>query len=130
MLVVDANVALYSCNAGRDLSWLGDRELSAPELLWPEFRSAARGAAWRGEITLERSRELVEALDRLELAPRRPRELGLETLRIAEALGWARTYDAEYCALAGLLSCRLVTFDGRLRRGAERLGYVVAPDEL
>lgn len=33
-------------------------------------------------------------------------------------------------ALAALLRCRLVTVDGRLRRGADRLGFVVGPTEL
>ena len=130
MLVVDANVAVYSCNAGRDLGWLSNDELCAPALLWPEFRSAVRGAAWRGEISIERSHQLVAALGRLPVAPRSNRRLGAEALRIAELLGWARSYDAEYCALASLLKCRLVTFDGRLRRGADRLGFVVTPAEL
>jgi predicted nucleic acid-binding protein len=46
------------------------------------------------------------------------------------ALQAAKTYDAEYVALAGLLRCRLVTIDGRLRRGAGRLGFVVLLNEL
>lgn len=50
--------------------------------------------------------------------------------QIAEDFGWAKTYDAEYVALAKELDCRLVTFDGRLRRGANRLGFVVTPAEL
>jgi predicted nucleic acid-binding protein len=49
---------------------------------------------------------------------------------VADELGWAKTYDAEYVALAGLLGCRLVTLDRRLRRGADQLGFVVSPDEL
>ena len=48
----------------------------------------------------------------------------------ADEMGWARTYDAEYVALARLLDCRLVTLDSRLRRGADRLGLVVSPTEL
>ncbi len=130
MLVVDSNIAVYSCHAGRDLRWLGDDELCAPALLWPEFRSAVRGAAWRGEISIERSHELVVALGELTVAQRAGRRMGAEAIRIAELLGWARSYDAEYCALASLLGCRLVTFDGRLRRGADRLGFVITPAEL
>jgi hypothetical protein len=42
--------------------------------------------------------------------------------KLAEEFGWAKTYDAEYVALAKLNNCRLVTVDGRLRRGANRLG--------
>lgn len=45
-------------------------------------------------------------------------------------MGWAKTYDAEYLALAELLKCRFVTLDARLRRGADRLGYVVSPGEI
>lgn len=40
------------------------------------------------------------------------------------------TYDAEYVALADLSGCRLVTLDGRLRRAADSLGFVIGPDEL
>jgi predicted nucleic acid-binding protein len=56
--------------------------------------------------------------------------LGAEAWRIADELRWARTHDAEYVALASLLRCRLVTVDARLRRGADRLGFVVGPTEL
>jgi predicted nucleic acid-binding protein len=59
-----------------------------------------------------------------------PPELADEAWRIADELGWAKTYDAEYLALASLLDCRLVTVDGRLRRGADRLGFVFGPTEL
>jgi predicted nucleic acid-binding protein len=41
---------------------------------------------------------------------------------IADDLGWAKTYDAEYLALASLLRSGLVTLDRRLRSAAERLG--------
>jgi hypothetical protein len=33
-------------------------------------------------------------------------------------------------ATARLLGCRMVTLDARLRRGADRLGFVVTVDEL
>ena len=45
-------------------------------------------------------------------------------------MGWAKTYDAEYLALAELLDCRFVTLDARLHRGAARLGFVLSPTEL
>jgi len=57
-------------------------------------------------------------------------DLGAEAWRIADELGWAKTFDAEYVALAGLLGCRLVTLDARLRRGADRSGRVTSPTEL
>ena len=71
--------------------------------------------------------------DHLRRAPIRPRthpRLDAEAWRVADELGWAKTYDAEYVALARLLGCRLMTLDVRLRRGAARLGFVVGPEDL
>ncbi len=72
----------------------------------------------------------VRALGAKPDRPAAPAKLGAEAWDLANELGWAKTYDAEYVALAGLLKCRLVTLDARLRRGAVRLGYVVGPDEV
>ena len=73
------------------------------------------------------------ALLRLEGAPvssSRPGALGEEAWRVADAFGWAKTYDAEFVALAKLLRCKLVTADARLARATRRLGFVVALTEL
>lgn len=56
--------------------------------------------------------------------------LGRTAWSIARDLGWARTYDAEFVALAQLLDCRLVTLDERLIRGSSRLGRVIHPADL
>jgi len=45
-------------------------------------------------------------------------------------LGWAKTYDAEYVALARTLECSLLTTDRRLQRGAERIVDTVGPSDL
>ncbi len=47
---------------------------------------------------------------------------------LAVRLGWARTYDAEYLALAVRLECPLLTVDARLARTAEQL-VQIAPLE-
>jgi predicted nucleic acid-binding protein len=67
---------------------------------------------------------------KLSIAEHRPDGLAMKAWDVAEEFGWAKTYDAEYVALAMLNDCRLVTVDGRLRRGADRLGFVVTPAEL
>ena len=73
------------------------------------------------------------ARDRLERAPvsrKADSRIGPAVWNIADELGWAKTYDAEYLALARRLGCRAVTLDARLHRGAAGTGLVVSPGEL
>lgn len=130
MLVLDASVAVEVCFAQMTLDELGDPHVCAPALLWSETRSALHELAWRGSVTVADAHRGHEALSQLPVERRDHPQLGGEAWRIADELGWAKTYDAEYVALARLLGCRLVTLDGRLRRGADRLGFVVGPLEL
>ena len=98
--------------------------------MWAEVRSALHEATYRGEIAPDVARTALERLAAAPVTPTNPPELGAEALRIADEFGWAKTYDAEYVALAGLLGCRLVTLDFALRRGTSRLGFVVGPEEI
>ncbi len=129
MLVVDANVAIAACARPSGFDDLPD-DLIGPPLLWSEARSTLHLQATKGEIAVERAEHLHERLNAAPIKRLDPPNLGSETWRIADDLGWGRTYDAEYVALAKLLDCRLVTLDTRLRRGADRLGFIVTPAEL
>jgi predicted nucleic acid-binding protein len=136
MLVVDGSLAVELAldrigeHANEALGNNGD--LIAPPLLWSEVPSALHEMGFRGEI----SNALAElALQRflrkkLGIAGEHPDDLASTAWQIADEFGWAKTYDAEYVALAKLSKCRLVTVDNRLRRGADRLGFVVTPAEL
>ena len=86
--------------------------------------------AWRGTVTSEEAQELFTAVAAAPIAVRRPRELRRRAWEIADRMGWAKTYDAEYCALAELLGATLVTADGRLRASGARLGYVETLGEV
>jgi predicted nucleic acid-binding protein len=130
MLVVDASVALSASFTAEGFGELPDDELVAPPLMWSEARSALHELTWRGEVAHDDAATTRTRLDVCPVSSRNPRKLGQEAWRVADELGWAKTYDAEYVALARLLGCRLVTLDQRLRRGADRLGLVVGPTEL
>lgn len=132
MLVVDASLLVDWCIAPSEvqLATLISDTLCAPPLMWSEARSVLHECAWRGELTAEEADRARARLGDADVKLEIPPGLADEAWRIADELGWAKTYDAEYVALASLLGCRLVTVDSRLRRGADRLGFVVGPTEL
>jgi predicted nucleic acid-binding protein len=136
MLIVDASLAVELSldrtgeRASKSLD--NDGELIAPPLLWSEVPSVLHEMAFRGDISTALADLALQKFlgNKLKITERRPDDLMSAAWQIAEEFGWAKTYDAEYVALARLLNCRLVTLDGRLRRGADRLGFVVTPAEL
>lgn len=130
MLVVDASTAVAVSLHSKGFARFGAEELVAPPMLWPEVRSVLHEMQWRGQLTRDVAKASLEAFHAASIDQRNPRGLGQRAWRIADDFGWAKTYDAEYVALAELIGCRLVTLDGRLRRATARLGFVVALDDL
>jgi predicted nucleic acid-binding protein len=136
MLVIDGSLAVELSldrigeQAGEVLG--NDGDLIAPMLLWSEVPSALHEMVFRGEISTALAELGLQRFlaGKLGITEKRPDDLTSTAWQIAEDFGWAKTYDAEYVALAKLNDCRLVTVDGRLRRGADRLGFVVTPAEL
>ena len=129
-LVIDATVAVAASATPLGFERLRGVELSAPSLIWVEATSALHAMAWRQELTAEQAEAMR---DRILAAPVRAvtgNDVAFEAWRVADEFGWAKTYDAQYVALARILACQLVTLDGRLRRGTERLGFVVGPAEI
>jgi predicted nucleic acid-binding protein len=111
---------------------LGGAELVAPPLLWSEVSSVLRELSFRGEISDALAQHALERFlaGEIDISERHPDGLVDAAWKIAAELGWAKTYDAEYVALARLLGCKLVTLDVRLRRRTDHLGFVLAPAEL
>lgn len=130
LLVVDASAALDACTHDNGFVAFGEHRLVAPPLLWSEVRSALHEAVWRQAITRELAEQALKRLDSGAIGRKSPAALGAVAWAIADELGLAKTYDAEYLALARILRCLVVTTDARLRRGAERLGLVVGPTQL
>jgi len=85
---------------------------------------------WRKEITAPRSKMMLDRLLKAPVQTRTPDGLIEVAWRIADDLGWAKTYDAQYVALAQILACKLVSVDERLLRGVARLDIAVRPRDL
>ncbi len=120
-LVVDANVVFTIALAPEGLDLLSHEEVAGPPLLRSEVRSALHVALWRGLLGAEDAGRALDLLESGAVREHRHRQLGPESWRIADELDWAKTYDAEYLALARLLSVPLATFDRRMLLAAERL---------
>jgi predicted nucleic acid-binding protein len=96
-----------------------EHELLAPTLLRSQTLSALHEAVHRGELPPGVGRDQVA---RIRVMP--IRLLGDAVLRrrawdLAEQLGWAETYDAEYIALTQLQADAFVTLDTELARQVE-----------
>lgn len=122
MVVLDASVFLAAAARKNGFKVFGREELVAPPLFWPEARSVLHVSVWRGLISRELADRSLSILESDRVRERRHRRLGREAWRIADEFGWAKTYDAEYLALAFVLGIKVATFDRRLGRAAESLG--------
>lgn len=130
MLVIDASAAVQAALSTDGFAHLSDEELVAPALLWSETLSVLHELGWRRSISRTLADEAFARFGAAPIAMRRPSRLAEEAWRVADELGWAKTYDAEYLALARLLRCRLLTLDARLRNRAASLVQIVGPTEL
>lgn len=128
--MVDAGVAIRMLLSEQAAGLAARFTLVAPPLMWSEAVSALRSAVYRKELNGEAAGEAIGRLANVEIKRTIPATLYPEAWAIAEQLGWAKTYDAEYIALARILNCRVITRDARLKRGADGLVPIVGPDEL
>jgi predicted nucleic acid-binding protein len=123
--VVDAGAVLHLASEGVEVS--DAHELLAPTLLRSQTLSLLHEAVQRGEVTADVARERLARIGRIKI-----RLLGDAVLRrraweLADQLGWASTYDAEYIALTQLQADAFVTLDAELARS---VGGIVATGSI
>jgi predicted nucleic acid-binding protein len=126
--VVDASTVLHLVSAGIEVS--GTHELLAPTLLRSQMLSMLHEAVHRGEIPADVARDRLARIGRMPI-----RLLGDAVLRrraweLADRLGWASTYDAEYIALTELQADAFVTLDAELARSVEGIVATASIDAL
>lgn len=118
-LVVDCSVVLRL--VADDAKVPAKHKLLAPTLLRSQALSTLHEAVHAGKLSREVARERLARVNRLPI-----RLLGDAVLRrraweLAEQLGWAETYDAEYVALTQLQGDAFVTLDRKLARAVKEL---------
>jgi len=115
--VIDASTAIELASTGRAIG--PEHVLLAPTLLRSQTLSLLHEAVQRGDLPAAVARERLARIGRLPV-----RLLGDAVLRrraweLADRLGWASTYDAEYVALTQLQADAFVTLDVELARRVE-----------
>lgn len=129
-LVIDASAALYLLASREGIEPFAPFDLVSPALLWSEVTSVLNEMRWRRELSPELAQTAFDRLLGSPIDRRTDDGLYRDAREVARTLGWAKTYDAEYVALARSLHVDLMSRDERLRRGAAHLVSVVTPDEL
>ena len=126
--VVDATAVLQLASEGLEVS--STHELLAPTLLRSQTLSALHEAVQRGEIPGDVARDRLARIWKMPI-----RLLGDAVLRrrawdLADRLGWASTYNAEYVALTQLQADAFVTLDAELARSVEGIVATASIDAL
>jgi predicted nucleic acid-binding protein len=127
-LVVDCSVVLRL--VADDVKVSAKHKLLAPTLLRSQALSTLHEAVHAGKLSPEVARERLARVNRLPI-----RLLGDAVLRrraweLADQLGWAETYDAEYVALTQLQGEAFVTLDRKLARAVKELVPVAGIETL
>jgi predicted nucleic acid-binding protein len=126
--VVDASAVLHMASAGIEVA--AEHELLAPTLLRSQVLSLLHEAVQRGDLSAAVARDRLARIWGMRI-----RLLGDAVLRrraweVADRLGWASTYQAEYVALTQLQADALVTADAELARSVDGIVATASLDAL
>jgi predicted nucleic acid-binding protein len=126
--VVDAGAVLHLVSEEVQVS--GEHELLAPTLLRSQTLSALHEAVQRGEIPVEVGRERLAQAGRMPIRLLGDAVLRRQAWKVADQLGWASTYAAEYIALTQLQADAFVTLDAELARNVQGIVATAPVDAL
>lgn len=126
--VIDAGVGIYLV-AG-SIAVNPEHQLLAPTLFRSQALSLRHEAVARGEVPADVARRQLEDLWQIKIRLLGDTVLRRTAWKIADQLGWASTYDAEYLALTQLQGDAFVTLDPDLARQAASVVDVASVDDL
>ena len=117
--VVDAGAVIHIASKG--IKVRAKHELLAPTLLRSQTLSIMHEAVQRGEIEADVAHERLERIWETKIRLLGDAVLRRTAWKVADQLGWASTYDAEYVALTQLQADAFVTLDKELAHSVEGL---------
>jgi predicted nucleic acid-binding protein len=126
--VVDAGAVLHIAAEGIEVS--GDHELLAPTLLRSQTLSVMHEAVHRGELDADVARERLERVWGMSIRLLGDAVLRRKAWQMADGMGWADTYTAEYVALTMLQADAFVTLDAELARSLDGVVATASIDAL
>lgn len=126
--VVDCGVVLHLASERIDVS--AEHELLAPTLLRSQTLSALHEAVDAAEMPQDVALEQLARVGRIKIRLLGDAVLRRQAWKVADQLGWADTYAAEYIALTQLQADAFVTLDDGLAREVEGLVQTAPVDAL
>jgi predicted nucleic acid-binding protein len=115
--VVDCGVVLRLASEGTEVAT--EHKLLAPTLLRSQTLSALHEAVHAGELPADVARERLARIRSMSIRLLGDAVLQRRAWDLAEQLGWAETFEAEYVALTQLQADAFVTLDAELARRVE-----------
>lgn len=126
--VVDAGAVLHLVGEGIEVA--PEHELLAPTLVRSQLLTTMHEAVHRGELPADVARDRLDRAGRLKIRLLGDAVLRRQAWKVADRLGWASTFDAEYVALTQLQADALVTLDQDLVRAVEGVVTTASVDDL
>ena len=126
--VVDCGAVLRL--ASEELDVHRDHELLAPTLLRSQTLSALHEAVHLGDLGADVASDRLARIAAIPIRLLGDAVLRRNAWKIADQLGWADTYDAEYVALTKLQADFFITLDAELARQVEGIVPTATIDVL
>jgi len=125
---VDCGVVLHL--EAKEIAVSPKHELLAPTLLRSQTLSALHESVAAGKLASDAAREQLRRARAIKIRLLGDAVLQRNAWQIADHLGWADTYAAEYLALTRLQADAFVTLDKKLARVAKQVVPTATVDDL